>query len=200
MAKQRDLLIQIAKSKGIFRTRDVVSEGISKSMLPRLVASGEIEQIGRGTYRYCDLSLTENNGLAVASLRVDSSIICLLSALSFHQMTTQLPSSVWVGIESGRVAPRVEYPPIEVTFMAKDALDYGLEEHVIEKVPVKITNPPKTVADCFKYRSKVGLDVALEALRDYWHQRRGTVSELLQAADVCRVAKVIRPYLEATIG
>ena len=126
-------------------------------------------------------------------------VVCLLSALRFHGLTTQSPFEVWLAIGGKDWQPRVEYPPLRVLRFAKAALVEGVEEHTIQGVKVRVTSPARTVADCFKYRHKIGLDVALEALRDCWRQRRATMDELWRAAAVCRVANVMRPYLESLV-
>lgn len=200
MTTQGDRLLRLARKEGFVRTRDLVDQGIHRETLSRMVASGEFEKVARGVYRLKVLPVTEYHSLALVAKRVDGAVICLLSALAFHEMTTQLPSAVWVGLGSGRSAPRVEYPSLEVTYMAGDALTYGVETHKLENVEVRITGPAKTVADSFKYRNKVGLDVALEALRDYWTLRKGSVDDLLEASEICRVSNTLRPYLEAVIG
>ncbi len=200
MSSEESRVMELAREMGVFRARDASSRGISRVILSRLVENEKLERIAQGTYRVADDEIDERFALAVVSRKIDDCVICLTSALSFHEMTTQLPSRVWLGIVSGRVPPKLTYPKIRVVSMSEESLSYGVEKHEIEKVPVAITSPAKTVADCFKYRNKVGLDVALEALREYWHKRRGSLEELFQAAEVCRVAKIIRPYLEATIG
>ena len=200
VSAQEHEIQKLAREMGIFRTRDVTARGISKATLSRLVEQGELERVARGTYRLSSDDIDIRFALGIASRKVDKSVVCLISALAFHEMTTQLPHQVWLGLASGRTLPTLKYPSLQCVSMSEGSLFYGTEEHVIEKVKVKITSPAKTVADCFKCRHRVGLDVALEALRDYWYQKKGTVEELLEAAEVCRVSKLIRPYLEATLG
>ena len=126
-------------------------------------------------------------------------MICLISALEFHHMTTQIAHSVWIAIENKKWEPKFEYPPLEIVRFSSPAFRFCVEEHEVDRVTVKIYSPAKTVADCFKFRNKVGLDVSLEALRETWRSRKATMGELWEAAKVCRVANVMRPYLEAVI-
>src|SRR5262249_46839841 len=126
-------------------------------------------------------------------------VVCLLSALQFHGLTTQLPAEVWLALERGTRRPKEEQLPLRVVFFSGPAFSHGVEEHEVEGVPIKVYSPAKTVADCFKYRNKIGLDVALEALRECWRQKRCTMDDLWRSARVCRVANVIRPYLESLV-
>jgi predicted transcriptional regulator of viral defense system len=148
-------------------------------------------------YIPADAPPTENRTLAEACKRVPRGVVCLLSALRFHELTTQLPFEVWLALDRRAWRPRVEGIPLRIVRFSGPALTTGIEEHQVEGVPVKVYSPAKTVADCFKYRYKIGLDVALEALRDCLRQRKATIDELWEAARVCRVTQVIRPYLEA---
>jgi len=157
--------------------------------------------VGRGIYRQPNWEVTENHSLVEAAQRVPRGVICLLSALRFHGLTTQTPFEVWVAIDHKAHRPnciRDDYlTPLNIVRFSSGALTKGVEEHTIEGVTVKIYSPPKTVADCFKYRNKIGIDVALEALRDYWQKRRASAEELSHYAKICRGANVMRPYMEA---
>ena len=132
--------------------------------------------------------------------RAPQGVVCLISALSFHEMTTQIPHEVWLAIGNKAHQPRIEYPPVRIVRYSKASLEFGVETHDLDGVPGRVTTPAKTLADCFKYRSKVGSDVAIEAAKGYWRERKGTIDELLRAAEVCRVKNVMRPYLEAIVG
>lgn len=198
--RQKDDILKWARERGVFRAREASERGVTRATLSRLVASGELERIDRGIYRRADSSITENHTLALVSKRVDNAVVCLLSALSFHGLTTQLPSAVWIALAPERRIPEFSYPSIEVVFMKSTVLEHGVESHQIEGVEVRVTTAAKTVADCFKHRNKIGLEVAIEALRDFWWQRKGSMDELWRAAQVCRVANVIKPYLEATVS
>ena len=165
--------------------------------LTRLVHSGRLERIGRGLYALPNRDVTEHQGLVETAKRIPHGVFCLLSALRFHGLTTQDPFEVWMAIDRKSRRPRQDYPPLRVVRFSARALVEGVVEHRIEGVRVRITSPARTVVDCFRYRSKVGLDVAIEALRDYRRGAAGTVDELWKAAEVARVRSVIRPYLEA---
>jgi predicted transcriptional regulator of viral defense system len=166
-------------------------------VLTRLVAEGVIERIARGLYRMPDAPVTEHHGLVLAAAAIPQGVICLLSALQVHGIGTQLPSEVWIALDRRAWRPTVDYPPLRIVRYTGDALTAGVETRRMEGRPVKVYGPAKTVADCFKYRNKIGLDVALEALREGWRSRRFTMDELDHYAAICRVQRVIRPYLEA---
>jgi predicted transcriptional regulator of viral defense system len=137
--------------------------------------------------------------LAQAGKRVPQGVVCLLSALRFHELTTQAPSQVWLALRAKSWQPQVDYPPLRVVWFSGEAFTAGIEEHLIEGVPMRIYSLAKTVADGFKYRNKIGLDVALEALRDAWRQRLVTMDDLWHFAQIDRVARIMRPYLESLI-
>jgi predicted transcriptional regulator of viral defense system len=181
----------------VLRVRDLASQGIHPEYLRRLCRKGLLTRTGRGLYVATDASPTENRTLAEACKRVPHGVVCLLSALRFHQLTTQLPFEVWLAIDRRARRPEAAQPPLRIVRFSGAARTTGVEEHVVEGVAVKVYSPAKTVADCFKYRHKIGLDVALEALRDCRRQRRATADEIWSAARVCRVANVMRPYLES---
>jgi predicted transcriptional regulator of viral defense system len=194
---QAERLLTLAKSQGTIRTREVVALGIHPEYLRRLVEKGTLLKSGRGMYTYIDAELSENHSLAVASHRVPRGIICLLSALQFHGIGTQSPFEIWLAIDVNSRTPNVESLPLQMVYMSGLALTTGIENHTIEGIPVQIFNPAKTVVDCFKYRHKIGLDVALESLRDVWESRRCSMDELWEYAKICRMSRVMRPYLES---
>jgi len=193
----RDRVLELARRAGVLRPRDLNAVGIPREYLRRLLAEGLLEHPGRGIYVAAGLKPTPNHGLAEAGKRVPHSVVCLLSALQFHGLTTQAPFQVWLAIGEKARLPKVDYPPLRIVRFSGAAQEAGVQEHRIEGVTVKVYTPAKTVADCFKYRNKIGLDVALEALRDCWKKRRATMDDLWQAAKTCRVANVMRPYLES---
>jgi predicted transcriptional regulator of viral defense system len=158
---------------------------------------GVVERIGRGLYALPEADASEHRSLLEAARLVPRGVVCLLSALQFHQMTTQLPREVWLALDRRAWKPVSGGPPLRVVKFSGPALTEGVEQHEIEGTPVRIYCPAKTVADCFKYRNKIGLDVALEALRDCWRERRCSMDDLWRYAKVCRVANVMRPYLES---
>jgi len=188
-------LLDLAES-GPFRARDLETLGIPRSYLSRLVERGLLERVSRGVYRQAEAEVTEFHSLAQVALRVPSGVVCLLSALQFHGLTTELPSAVWLMVHHKARAPRLDTPRLEVVRATGEALSHGVEEHGIEGVTVKVTTQAKTVADCFRYRRHVGLGVALEALREYVKPGR-SIDALFEAAKADRVLTVMRPYVEA---
>lgn len=197
MTSNSEAALQLAREKGLVRPRDLASRSIPRVTLTRLVRSGRLERIGRGLYCLPRRDVTEHQGLAETAKRVPNGVVCLLSALRFHGLTTQDPFEVWMAIDRKARRPHQDHPPLRIVRFPARALVEGVVEHQIEGVKVRITSPARTVADCFRYRSKVGLDVAIEALRDYRRGAAGTVDELWKAAEVARIRSVIRPYLES---
>ncbi len=189
-------LVAATKTKTVLQPRDFARAAIHPQQISRLVERGELLRVGRGRYLLPSSEPSENIGLALVAAKVPRSVVCLLSALRFHQVGTQAPPEVWIAVEQGAAQPRLDYPRIRIARFSGRAFTFGIERHVIDGVPVRIYSPAKTVADCFKYRHKIGLDVALEALREGIRAKRFTRDELWAAAKVCRVSAVIRPYLE----
>jgi predicted transcriptional regulator of viral defense system len=181
----------------VFRSRDVAAVGLSRTALGRLVAAGTIERVGRGLYAGVNARVTEQHTLVEAAKRVPKGIVCLLSALRFHRLTTQTPHEVWLAIDVKARKPAADWPPLRIVRFSGAARTQGVEAHTIEGVELHVTSREKTVADCFKYRNKIGLDVALEALREYLRGGQRSVDNLVRAAEVCRVARVMRPYIES---
>lgn len=197
MVDHTSRVLELVREAGILRPRDLDTHQIPREYLIRLCERGLLERTGRGLYVLAEAVPTENQTLAEACKRVPRGIVCLLSALQFHGLTTQAPFEVWLAIDRKDRRPAVDYPPLRIVRFSGDALTFGIEETTIQNVPARVYSPAKTVADCFKYRNKIGLDVAIEALRDTWRQKRATMDELLAAAKVCRVARIMRPYLES---
>ena len=191
-----DTLIDLVPSRCLTRPRDLTLLGLPRVSLTRAVRRGHLERVGRGLYGLPGREVSAQGSLAEVALRVPKGVVCLLSALRFHELTTQAPFEVWLAIENKAIAPKLDYPPLRIVRFSGAALTEGVEEHCVDGVTVRITGVAKTVADCFKYRNKIGLDVALEALRDAWHGKRMTSDEIWRYAKVCRVANVMRPYLE----
>ncbi|MBE7482175.1 MAG: type IV toxin-antitoxin system AbiEi family antitoxin domain-containing protein [Polyangiaceae bacterium] len=183
--------------QAVFRPREVAKKGVSRTALGRLTRAGKLERVGRGLYVSAGAKVTEHHTLVEAAKRVPAGIVCLLSALAFHGMTTQSPHEVWVAIDVKARKPKTDWPPMRIVRFSGRARTFGVEEHVIEGVEVKVTSRAKTVADCFKYRNKIGIDVAVEALRDYLGKRGRSMDDLLRAAEVCRVSRVMKPYMES---
>lgn len=189
-------LLRLAR-KGPVRARDLEAAGIPRAYLQRLCARGLLEQVDRGLYRLADAPVTELSSLAEVGKRVPRAVICLLSALQVHGMTSEAPRAVWVLIDRHARTPRVTSPTLEVVRASGRALAHGVEPRVIDGVRVSLTTPAKTVADCFRFRRHVGLEVALAALKDYLRKRVGTIDALVDAAHADRTYAFMRPYLEA---
>lgn len=194
---KEDHVLDLVKKAGVLRPRDLASRAIPREYLRRLHEKGLLERPGRGLYIVANSRPSQHHSLAEASKRVPKGIVCLLSALQFHGLTTQAPFEIWLAIGAKARLPRIDHPPIRFVRFSGSALSENVEEHTIEGVRVHVYNPAKTVADCFKYRNKIGLEVALEALRDCKKQRKATMDQLWRAAKICRVSNVIRPYLES---
>jgi len=190
-------VLDLARKRTILRAAEVEELGIHTQVLTRLVAEGALERVGPGRYRSPAASITENHGLALTAAVVPRGVVCLLSALVFHGLGTQNPTEVWLAIDRRSRVPRVQWPPLRIVRFSGRALTDGVEVHEIEGQKVHVYSLPKTIADCFKYRQKVGMDVALEALKDAWNHRRVRMADLDQFARVCRVQRVMRPYIEA---
>lgn len=187
----------IAGLGGTVRTSEALRAGIHPRTLYALRDSGDLEQISRGVYRLADLPPLTDPDLATVAKRIPQGIVCLISALAVHEMTTQIPHAVHIAIERGTRYPALDYPPLRVFLFSAAAFAAGIEERSIDGVPVRVYNAEKTLADCFKFRHKLGLDVATEALRVYRRRRSANLQGVYEYAQVCRVAQIIRPYLEA---
>ena len=190
-------ITRLARESGIIRPRDLEAYGIPREYLRRLCDKGVLERQSRGIYTLRDAEFTEHHSLMQACKRLPKGVVCLLSALRFHGFTTQAPFEIWMAIDRKARLPKVEGVPLHLVRFSGEALTEGVERHGIEGVEVRVYCPAKTVADSFKYRNKIGLDVALEALRECRRERRCTVDDLWRFAKICRVANVMRPYLEA---
>ena len=197
MRTASDTIMHLARNAGILRPRDLDRHGLARKHLSRLVDRGELNRVARGLYVPADAEATENQTLVEVCKRVPKGVVCLLSALQFHGLTTQMPFEVWIAIDRTARRPKEPRLPIRVVRFSGIALKTGVESHQIAGSAVRVYNVPKTVADCFKYRNKIGLDVAIEVLRDCLRKRKASVDDIWKAAKVCRVANVMRPYLEA---
>jgi predicted transcriptional regulator of viral defense system len=192
-------VLDFVRKGGILRPQDLQKKGLPSDYLWRLHKQGKLEKVGRGMYTIQGAELSEYQTVVQASLRVPHGVICLLSALRFHDFTTQSTFEIWMAIDVKARAPKEEIIPLRIVRFSGKALTAGVETHTIDGAAVKVYNPAKTVADCFKYRNKIGLDVAIEALRDCWRKKLATSDELWHYAKVCRVARVMRPYLESVV-
>lgn len=201
MSTTQDSILALAQDRGLIRPVDLDSHGLPRVSLTRLVRQGRLERVGRGLYALPDRPVSEHSALAEVARKHPRTVVCLLSALRFHELTTQAPFEVWLAIPSKARPPKLDYPPLRVVRFSDAGMAEGIDEHDIEGVPVRVTNVARTVADCFKYRNKIGLDVALEALKETLGQgggnRRASIDELWSYARLDRVANVMRPYLES---
>jgi len=189
--------LQVIRRLGVVRPADLEAHGIPRRRMYDLVRKGEVERHARGIYAASNHPHTAEHALAQVAKRVPSGVICLLTALRFHELTTQAPAEMWIALPEKARKPRLDYPRLRVTRFSGPALTEGIETHRIEGVDVRVYSAAKTVADCFKYRNKVGIDVAVEALRDFSRRHRGGATELARFARICRVTRVMQPYLDA---
>lgn len=190
-------VLQLVRERHLLRARDLAHAGLPTIALTRLVSAGKLERVGRGVYSLPDQAISEHRSLAEVAIRVPRGVICLLSALRVHDIGTQAPHEVWLAIPHRALTPRLSQPALRVIRMSGKSLLDGIDRHKIDGVEVPVFNAAKTIADCFKFRSKIGLDVALEALREGWRQRKVTMDDLWRYASVNRVSNVMRPYLES---
>src|SRR5437870_3340498 len=187
---------KMARRAGVLRPRDLDAHKIPRQYLRLASEEGLITRVGRGLYVAASAHATTHHSLAMAAKRVPHGVICLLSALRFHDLTTQSPFEVWMAIGQKARTPKLDSPRLRIVRFSLESLRFGVVKHRVEGVEVPVFTPAKTVADCFKFRHKIGLDVALEALREAFRKKRASMDELWEAAKVCRVANVMRPYLE----
>jgi predicted transcriptional regulator of viral defense system len=192
-------IIRLAKTNGIVRPCDMENLGIPREYLLRLCRIGILERVGRGLYAISGNLTSESRQFAEITKRIPQAVICLMSALQYHGLTTQLPHEVWIALQSHSWYPKMNYPPIRVVWMSKNSQEFGIEKHHIDNVPVKIYGVAKTIADLFKYRNKIGIDIAIEALKEARRKKQISMDDLWKAAKVCRVTKIIRPYMEAVV-
>jgi predicted transcriptional regulator of viral defense system len=194
---QRDHVLQLVRQLGIVRPADLEARGIPRAQLYRLVRDGLVERQARGIYVAGRHPITAEHTLAQVAKRVPGGVICLLTALRFHNLTTQNPAEVWIALPEKARKPRLDYPRLRVARFSGAALTEGIETRRVEGVEVRVYSAAKTVADCFKYRNKVGIDVAIDALRDFSRRHRGGATALARFAGICRVTRVMQPYLDA---
>jgi predicted transcriptional regulator of viral defense system len=189
--------LKLASQRGVVRARDLADRDIPAVILTRLVKSGQLTRLSRGVYTLPTRRLSEHHQLAEIATRSPTAVFCLLTALRFHDLTTQNPHELWIALPNKSRSPRIAYPPLRTVRYSGVALTRGIETHTVDGVQVRVYSIAKTVADCFKFRNKIGLDVALEALRECRRGKRTTSDELWRYAKACRVANVMRPYLES---
>lgn len=184
---------------GLLQTMAAIRQGIQPRTLYGMRDAGLLEQLHRGLYRLANLPPLGNPDLVTVAAKAPTTVLCLISALAFHEMTTQIPHEIHVALPRGAERPRIEYPPVRVFWFKGEAYSEGIQTHEMDKVPVRVYSPEKTLADCFKYRNKIGMETALEALKLYRQRRRRDMDAVIRFARVCRVENVMRPYLEAVL-
>ena len=196
---QRERLIQLFDSTPVLKAATIASHGIDRKTIQRVVENGEILRIGRGLYCLSDYEVDRHHSYVEAQMLVRCGVVCLLSALSFHEIGTQSPRYVWLAVPRRSRLPKTGDQPLKIVTFSEPAFSAGIEQHELEGVTVKVYSPAKTVADCFKYRNKLGIDVAIEALRETVRHKNASPDEVLHFADICRVRNVVVPYLESAV-
>ena len=197
MKDQKQYLLEILDANPVMRSKDLERYRISRNTLSRVVQAGLAVRTARGIYRQSGFNPDQNAGLVELTARSPQIIFCLFTALQFHELTTHSPDQVWVAIGNKARQPKIDYPPIRIVRYSDELLVTGVNQYQMDGVAVKITSIERTIVDCFKYRNKIGIDVALEALHDGWQKRRVNISLLGQMAASCRMTQVMRPYLES---
>lgn len=197
MGTKADRIAQEVEKRKIVRPKDLSSLVGSRSHLSNLARSGRIERIGRGLYRDRTSTISDNETYMELAKRVPEGVLCLSSALRYHELTTENPSEIWLAIERGTWTPKIEFPPVRIAHFSEPAFHFGIEIHPLNGAHLRVYSPAKTVADCFKFRSKIGTETAIQALRAAYREKKATMDELWKAAKVCRVSNIIRPYMES---
>jgi predicted transcriptional regulator of viral defense system len=190
-------ILDLLSQKGMLRPSDLTEIGVPRIVLTRMTGKGLLEKTGRGIYRLPDSQGSEHESLAMIATKVPQAVFCLLTALQFHELTTQLPRQIWIAMPRGSHKPKIDYPPVKMVQFAGKAYSEGVEVVERDQVKLRVYSVAKTVSDCFKHRNKIGLDVALDALRDARAMKKASADDLWYFAKICRVANVMRPYLEA---
>ena len=196
---QTQRVLDLVRQMGTLRPTNLQDIDIPRVVLTRLTASGQLEKVGRGLYRLPDAPISEQESLVTIAVKVPQAVFCLLTALQIHELTTQLPHQIWIAMPQGSHTPKTDYPPVKMVQFTGEAYSEGIEVIHADRVKLQVYGVAKTIADCFKHRNKIGLDLAIEALKDALAQKKATANDLWRFAKICRVANVMRPYLE-TLG
>ena len=199
MPTKRQQVLDFMHQQAVVRPKDLLAAGLPKDYLYQLTNEGVVERLGRGLYQLPNRDASEWTSYVEVQSRVPKGVFCLLSALAFHNIGTQNPHRLWIAIPNKAWRPVIDYPPVRYITMSGEALDRCIEEHPIEGLHIRIYSAAKTVADCFKFRNQVGLDVAIEALKEGWRDNKFTMDELMDCAEICRVRKIIQPYAETIV-
>lgn len=192
-----EIILSLARTHGLLRTRDVDNAGVPRAILAGLAQDGRLVKISRGLYSLPERVGSEHDSVVEIAARTNIGVLCLISALRFYELTTQQSSEIWLAIPHKAHAPRIDYPPLRIVRMSGESITQGIDEVDVAGTTVRVFCVAKTVADCFKFRNKIGIDVALEALREAWRDRRVNMDDLWRYAEICRVANVMRPYMES---
>lgn len=192
-----DRAIEIISKGGMVRLREIKAAGIPEVVVARLAKAGRVVRLARGLYQMPDADLHASHTLAEVAKIVPKGVVCLISALVYHELTLQMPPFVWIAIDVHTRQPSHRYPPMRFVRFSRKALSEGVEQHMIEGAPVRITSPARTIVDCFRFRNKIGVDIAISAMREALRKRRCTPDEIVRHARSLRIASVVRPYLEA---
>ncbi|MFA6302801.1 MAG: type IV toxin-antitoxin system AbiEi family antitoxin domain-containing protein [Legionella sp.] len=190
-------VLQMAGKMGVFRISELAKKGITRATVSRLVSENKLEKLAPGLYCLPETEFSEKESLIIIASRAPQAVFCLLTALQIHDLTTQLPRKVWIAMPKGSHTPKMDYPPLKMVQYSADAFREGVEIIESDNIKLSVYNIAKTIADCFKHRNKIGLDVAIEALKEAYTKNKVTVDELWHYAKICRVANVMRPYIEA---
>lgn len=197
MEDHNSQILDFARQKGLFKANEIEALGIPRQTISRLVNQGELLSVGRGVFIHPDYDYGEYFDFAIVSMMAPKCVICLFSALRFHEMTTESTSEIWLAHARGDRPPKIEEPMVNMVTFSKQHISLSVEEHQIDGALVKVTSAVKTVVDCFKYRNKIGLNVAIDALRAYLQRQDSDIDELWRVANDCQMSTVVRPYLEA---
>lgn len=192
-------ILTIRQMGGIIRTAEAMRNGVHPRTLYTLRDEGLLEQLSRGIYRLAELEPPSNPDLITVTARFPKAVVCLISALDFHHITTQIPHEISIAIKRGTRVPTLDYPPIDVHQFSATSFDTGIETHTIDEVPIQIYAVEKTLVDCFKFRNKIGMDVTVEALQLYKARNKFKLDEIIKYAHLCRVESIMKPYLEALL-
>ena len=197
---QSDHILELARHRRVLGAADVRQHGWPPQLLLRLYQAGKLQRVARGLYSLPTVEVTEHQAVLEVCQRVPKAVLCLLSALQLHEIGTQMPYEVWIALPEGTQTPALDYPTLRIARLRGAAYSEGIETMIEQGVPIRVYSVAKTVTDCFKFRNKVGLDVALEALKDAWRKRKITMAEVNHFAKINRVEKVMQPYLEAVVA
>lgn len=195
-----DHILALARHRRVLRAADVREHGLPPQLLLKMHQSGKLQRVARGLYSLPDIEITEHQAALEVCQRVPKAVLCLLSALQFHEVGTQMPHEVWIALPEGTQTPALDYPTLRIARLRGAAYSEGIETVMAHGAPIRVYSVAKTVTDCFKFRNKIGLDVALEALKDAWRQRKITMAEVTRFAKINRVEKVMQPYLETVVA